>query len=210
MKVLFVLNLPIAMFKNLLISAIFVVSQAFGLLLSNGPEIINPAEGQIIQGKVEILGTIPEENFSSAELAYAYANTDTPAWFILVKDLKPASVAVLTTWDTNSISDGNYKLKLTVNYQDGSTAEVVVDNLLVRNYTPVEITPTASTSETEIVLTPATETPGAYAATSFPDNKAALSVPTVNRDLKIGLLLGLVFMVGLGIYSILRSWLRSR
>lgn len=205
------LNLSIAMINSLFVTSFVLIAQVLSLFAADGPEITSPAEGQVIQGNFQVIGTIPESNFKSAELAYAYANTEQPVWFIISKITQPASVSVLTVWDTTTISDGDYKLKLTVYYQDDSNSEFIVNKLLVRNYTPVEITPTSTRENIETTSPEApAATPGIATITPFPENKAALSVSEVSQDLKQGAVLGLVCILGLGIYTASRGWLRRR
>lgn len=212
-KYLFMLNLPVAMLKNALIVSLFLFSNAFGLIAANGPEIDSPGEGQIVQGNVEVIGTIPGDGFESAELLYGYANDSNDNWFWIASISQPATVSTLTIWDTTTISDGNYRLKLAVYYQDGSTDEFVVDQVLVRNYTVVEATPTMEViaAGTSVEEEPnVTETPGVFSATAYPQNRASLSINKVEEGFVSGMLVGVFCMVGLGVYTIVRAWRRGR
>jgi hypothetical protein len=199
------------MLKNIFISSVLCVSSFLGLLSTEGPEIISPAGGQVIQGSFEVIGTVPESDFASAELAYAYDNDDNDDtnWFVIASISQPATISLLARWDTTTISDGDYKLRLTVSHTDGSSADYIIGGLMVRNYTPFQSTATTQiTAEITQQGVAATESP--FMATPYPENQAALSVNTVEKDIVSGSLIGFVCLVGLGIYTFLSGWLRGR
>lgn len=205
----FVLNLSIAMLKKILIISFVFISSLAGPMVSIDVEITSPRDGDVLKGSVEIIGTAAGENFESAELAYAYADSEEPSWFSIASITQPMNVATLASWDTTQISDGDYQLKLTVNYSDGTNSEFVVNRLLVRNYTEVEITPTAlptGTTVAQVIMNTALP----IEVTPFPDNRAALSVDAVRRNLKTGAILGIICTLGLGIYAVVRIWKRRR
>lgn len=197
------------MLKNLVISSFIFMSSFLGLFSTGGAELISPAEGQVIQGSFEVIGTVPEEDFASAELAYAYDKDDETNWFVIASISQPATISLLARWDTTTISDGDYKLRLTVNHTDGSSSDYVVGGLKVRNYTPFQSTTTVQiTAKIPQPGITATELPDS--ATPYPENQAALSVIAVERDMVSGVLIGFVCLVGLGIYILFRGWLRGR
>lgn len=205
----FVLNLSIAMVKNFLIVLFIILSNISGPLVSIDAEITSPREGDVLKGTLEIIGTAAGENFDSAELVYAYADSENPSWFAIASITQPMNVATLATWDTTQISDGDYQLKLTVNYSDGTITEYVVSRLLVRNYTGVELTPTEI--PTEATVAPViTNTTMPIEVTPFPENRAALSLDTVRKNLKTGAIFGIICILGLGLYAVVRIWKRRR
>ena len=122
----FVLNLSIAMLKIFLIASVFLFASLARPLVSIDAEITSPREGDVLKGSVEIIGTAAGENFDSAELAYAYADSEAPSWFVIEGVSQPMNVATLAIWDTTQISDGDYQLKLTLTYSDGKKEEDVV------------------------------------------------------------------------------------
>jgi hypothetical protein len=197
------------MHKSLLFCVFILFSHLMSPFSTLDAEITSPREGQVIQGNFEIIGTAAGEGFKSAELSYAYANTGNPTWFSMAIITQPVNVAVLSVWDTTTISDGDYQLKLTVNYQDGSTSDFTVSQVLVRNYTPVEITPTTQVEEV-ITTQVATSTPASVEITPFPTNNAALSLAAVDNNLLDGAIIGVVCVVFLGIYTSLHGWTRRR
>jgi hypothetical protein len=195
------------MVKNILIASFILISNLSRALVSIDAEITSPRESDVLKGAVEIIGTAAGENFDSAELAYAYADSENPSWFAIASITQPMNVATLATWDTTQISDGNYQLKLTVSYSDGTNTEFIVSRLLVRNYSEVELTPTGIPTETTVAQV-ITNTAMPIEVTPFPENRAALSVETVRRNLKTGAIIGIICILGLGLYAVVRIWKR--
>ncbi len=84
--------------------------------------------------------------FSSAELLFSYADNPTGTWFLIQSISELPVDGPLAQWDTTTISDGSYTLRLVIRLADGSEIEQSVAGLRVRNYTPIETeTPTPST-----------------------------------------------------------------
>jgi hypothetical protein len=197
------------MYKHIILFSIILLFRSPAPLSFLNVEITSPKEGQVVQGNVDILGSAAGDGFESAELAYAYANSENLTWFEIDKISQPVNVALLSDWDTTTISDGDYQLRLTVHYQDGTSNEAFVKKVLVRNYTPVVVTPTQKVTDA-IVAQAATSTPMTSLATPFPANKAALSVAAVNRTFEGGAVIGFVCILCLGIYVALHGMLRRR
>ena len=135
------LNLLIAMFKH------FVVPLAVFLLQSQNILIASPQPGDVLRGQVEIVGNMDVPNFASAELAFSYATNpaDRFAWFTIQTFSQPVKEPIIAVWDTTALTDGDYILHLRVLLQDGSSQDVVVSDLKIRNDVPL---PTPSPSPT--------------------------------------------------------------
>jgi len=115
---------------------------------SAAPAITAPADGDVVQGPVAIRGTTDVPNFASSELAFGYAGDSTDTWFQIHSSSLPVSNDVIAVWDTTSITDGAYVLRLRVNLLDGTTQDARI-SLQVRNYTqPPTPTPTAAPAVT--------------------------------------------------------------
>ena len=108
------------------------------------PVITAPTAGQILRGQVSITGTTDIPNFASAELDFAYASDFTGKWFLIQTFSQPVANSAIATWDTTSISDGDYVLRLRVTLQDGSSQDATV-KVKAQNQTPL---PTATPSFT--------------------------------------------------------------
>ena len=96
---------------------------------------------------------VPSEivGFQSAEVAFAYGK-DNSTWFLITGSDQPVRDGVLASWDTTTIADGTYLLRVRVNTSDGEVVEVEAKDLRVRNYTPIETStprPEEQTAEAE-------------------------------------------------------------
>jgi hypothetical protein len=100
-----------------------------------------PVSGQAVQGATPITGTTEVEGFQSAEVAFAYQDDPTNTWFLIAQSDIPVLGDTLAVWDTTTITDSTYKLRLRIFLSDGSVVDTFVTNIRVRNYTPIE-TPT--------------------------------------------------------------------
>jgi hypothetical protein len=135
------LNLPIAMFNHLLISLVLFLTQTTNI------SIASPQPGDTLRGQVDIVGIMDVPNFASAELAFSYASNPADSWFTIQTFSQPVTSPTIATWDTTVLTDGDYILHLRVFLQDGSSQDVVVSDLKVRNDVPLPVdTPTATES----------------------------------------------------------------
>lgn len=149
------------------------------------PAILSPRPSQAIQGSVPIIVNTAVEGLISVELSFAYSQDATNTWFPLAQGDQAVSNEALILWDTSTISDGVYTLRLIVSQSDGSQNTVVVPSLRVRNYSPIETdtptpilpTETPPPGDTPIptsAQTP-TQTPIPSSPTPLPRNPAELA-----------------------------------
>ena len=174
------------------------------------PAITSPAAGQAVQGIVTVSGTSAATGFASAELAFAYAGDPTGTWFVIAASTLPVSQGTLATWDTTTITDGNYNLRLRVSLADGTFSDVLVGNLRVRNYTPVETPTPVPTSPQAPTPTPTpTITPTATpypTPTQLPPNPAEIAPADVWVSVGYGGVAAMALILLLGAYL----WLRRK
>ncbi len=197
------LNLSIAMLQSILMLLLLFQSPAVS--------ITSPETGATLRGQVGILGTMDVPNFASAELAFGYiipagsASNPAEPWFIIESFPQPKVDSALATWDTTSVTDGDYNLRLRVDLQDGSFQDAIVRDLKIRNDSPepgetpaefAEPTPQTVSSST----LPVTPTLGFPQPTSLPSNPASLTIPLVYSTFGRGALIALVLFV---IFSLL-------
>lgn len=180
--------------------------------------IQSPLPGQAVQGTVSIVVETNVEGFKSAELYFAYANNPTDTWFLIGQSAVPIS-GTWMDWDTTLITDGNYDLKLIVYLNDGSSQEVLVSRIRVRNYSPVETNtpvpvPPSSTpqpGDTPFVNVTATPTSTVTLTPTFlPTNPSELASQDIFRSLGVGSGVVMVAFLCLGSYILVRNWLRNR
>ena len=173
--------------------------------------IQSPTAGQALQGNTPILGDLTAVDFSSAELLFSYADNSTGTWFLIQIISQMPEGGTLAQWDTTTISDGVYTLRLVVKLADGSEVEQIVSGLRVRNYTPIETetpTPSTPTIAPVIVGTPTVTpsvTPPPPTATQFPQNPAQLTVQQYGESFGKGALAVFGFFALMGLYWIIQG-----
>jgi hypothetical protein len=117
--------------------------------------ITSPVSNDVLRGEVTIIGTTDASNFLSAQLDFTYASNPTSTWFTIQTFSQPVRDSTLTTWNTTSITDGDYILRLRVNYLDNTSQEITVPIQIGNDIPPA--TPTVvitSTLESVSVLIP--------------------------------------------------------
>jgi len=93
--------------------------------------ITRPILNQTLSGLVEIRGTALDTNFESYKLEFS-PNSLPYSWTAINNSNTPITNGILGTWNTASVPDGEYTLRLTVNDKAGNslqnTVAVSVDN----------------------------------------------------------------------------------
>jgi len=128
--------------------------------------INSPASGDFIHGEVTITGTTDVLRFSSSQLDFSYASNPTDTWFPIQTSTQPVEDSLLATWDTTSITDGDYILRLRVIVEDGTFQEVAVP-VRVQNDMPI-VTPSPVITSTPDRLDISLPTPFLVAASPTP------------------------------------------
>ncbi len=207
------LNLKIAMLNFLAVKPLVMLFLTLfsELTITPGLYITSPVSSEVVEGVIEIRGSVPEEEFASAEVLYSYAQTDKDTWFLIKRLDKVVQDDVLATWDTTTITDGVYRIKLTVKTTDGSENAVVIENILVSNYTRVQVQPegitviqTANSSAAAEIVVPHS------AAAEKRVNPASIQPQEVQRTIIIGILLTCAALGSIALYSSTQSRRRRR
>ncbi len=125
--------------------------------------IASPQPFSTLRGVISINGTAVHPEFQRYQL-YFKSESAPDDWHFMFEQTNQVTNGLLGTWDTRSVSDGTYALRLRVVRQDGNYDETVANGLLVANSRPADTptpTPTeATTSEPEATATSAvTPTP---------------------------------------------------
>ncbi|MBM3179169.1 MAG: hypothetical protein FJZ86_02320 [Chloroflexi bacterium] len=173
--------------------------------------ISSPQAGETVRGQVEIIGDMDVPNFLSAELDFSYAfpngNGSNPAetWFSIQTFPQPVVGPAIVVWDTTSVTDGDYTLRLRVNLQDGSFQDALVSGLKIRNESPLpaEIistqTPVPSFIGTLPPLTltslPATAAKTYPSQTPLPANPASVTIASIYSTFSRGALIVLAAFI---------------
>ena len=182
------------------------------------PSILSPLPGQALQGNVPIIARTDLEGFVSAELSFSYFKNPTGVWFLIQRSSQPVMFEALTHWDTTTITDGVYSLRLIIYLSDGNQQTLMVPGVRVRNYTPIEtdaaspdaLTKTSIYSRELIETKSPALTPNPSIVTPFPPNPAVINQQGVIN----GILKGALFTLGmfaLGIlYHSIRTFFKNR
>ena len=182
------------------------------------PNIAAPLPGQALQGSVPVSGRMRLPEFRGAELSFTYQDDPRRTWFLIKTFDEPVDDGLLTDWDTTTLTDGIYQLRLVVHREGGrQPVEILIPGLRVRNYTPIETETPAPTATPQPGDTPVptptptvTSTPIPLTSTPLPTNAAMISGSEIATSMGEGVLVvGLAFAVG-GVYLGLRGLLRRR
>lgn len=170
--------------------------------------ITSPASDELLRGQVTVTGRLDIPVFSSAQLDFAYASDPTGTWFNIQTYSQAMPDSTLAVWDTTSITDGDYVLRLRVVLEDGTSQEVTLPIRIGNDVLPTQTAVPTATPEAETVLIP---TPFLLAAsptptrlppptpTALPTNPVSLGRNQVYTSLGRGALviLGLFALAGL-------------
>jgi hypothetical protein len=174
--------------------------------------ITSPVPDEVLRGPVTITGSLNVPSFLSAQLEFAYASDSTNTWFTIQAFSQPLTDSTLAVWDTTSITDGEYVLRLRVNFEDGTVQEVTVPVKIGNDLLPTPTPEPTSTPEPETALIPtafllaASPTPTDLprpTPTALPTNPVSLGQGQIYTSLGRGALviLGLFALAGLIIRS---------
>lgn len=100
-----------------------------------------PTEGASLFGPVNIIGTAYHPTgFDHYTLEYDLASEPGDQWVPVQEQVaQQVQDGVLGTWNTGSVPDGVYRLRLRVYLDDGTYAEAIVSSLRVRNSPPTPV-----------------------------------------------------------------------
>ena len=167
-----------------------------------------PQDNQAVQGRVAVRLAGRLEVVRDITLDFAYA--DAPdAWFPLARRRGLPADGLLASWDTTTLTDGDYLLRVAYTTQDGEHFVVQI-RVRVRNYTPVE-TPTPTPAPPEGAggakrhpsPTP-TPTVTPVPPTPLPPNPAALDATALPRIWLQGALGAALALLGVAWYGFIR------
>ena len=167
-----------------------------------------PAPNELLRGQVTITGKLDVPSFLSAGLDFAYASDPIGTWFTIQSFSQPMTDSTLAVWDTTTITDGDYILRLRVSFEDGTFQEVTVPIRIGNDVLPTPTPEPTATPERDTVLIPtpfllaASPTPTSLprpTPTALPPNPVSLRQNQIYSSLGRGALviLGLFALAGL-------------
>lgn len=201
----------IAMFKYILHWVFtFLLGGSLNLL---GQQVLidSPRSGEALQGQVSIIGTTDIEGIQSFEVSFAYQRDDTNTWFLIGQGEGILRNQPLAVWDTTTISDGIYRLRIRAFLNDGRTLESVITGLRVRNYTPIETNtpePDRASSPGEATTRPTDYLPMKLTGTVEAERDIQVTTSMLGNSLVRGGFIALVVFIILAVYLGLRSLFR--
>jgi hypothetical protein len=175
--------------------------------------ITSPVPDALLRGQVTITGKIDVPTFLSAQLEFSYASNPTNTWFPIQAFSQPMTESTLFVWDTTSITDGDYVLRLRVNFEDGSAQEATVPVKIGNEVLPTATPESTSTPEPATILIP---TPFLLAASPTPTDLPRLTPtslppnPVSLRQTQIYTSLGRGALVMLGLFALAGLIVRVR
>jgi len=169
--------------------------------------ITSPLAGDVLRGEITITGRMNVPGFLSARLDFAYASNPAGNWFALQAFSQPVVDFPFAAWDTTSISDGDYILRLRVDLSDGSFQEVTIP-IKIQNDVPFS-TPTPEITSTPDDVSVSIPTPFLLAASPTPTEvprptPTALSTNPVSleqNEILVSLGRGALVILGLFVFS---------
>ncbi|MED4206177.1 DNRLRE domain-containing protein [Neobacillus mesonae] len=95
--------------------------------------ITNLLDGDYISGMKNITGSITDKEISEYVIEYRNKSTNSSTWKLITKQSKSVTNSLLATWDTNSLTKGEYEVRFTATDAAGQSNMVSkfvwVDNL---------------------------------------------------------------------------------
>lgn len=181
------------------------VVQTESAIVTEAPQITSPTSGQVLQGLVPIRINLPAQ-VASAELAFSYDGDPRDNWFLIAEFTDLEAGVLEINWDTTTLTDDNYTLRLLVWTSSGSIT-FLVTGLRVRNYMPIETTtpkPTSTaipqeTLSPSLIPTTTMSTPPPT-MTPLPSNPAQISMQEIMASAGKGMGVALTIFLLIGIY----------
>jgi hypothetical protein len=125
------------------------------------PVIVQPAQDSPVRGVVQIVGSAVDPQFQRYELYYAPWPVPSDQSWIFIGDahFSQQPLGLLGTWDSRSVTDGAYALRVRVVKEDGNYQDSDPRRVLVANTRPVESPTPAATDTPEPLPTEPPATP---------------------------------------------------
>jgi len=186
--------------------------------VSTEVEITYPNTGDAIRGIVPIHGVSDVDGFLSWELTFGYIRDTTGTWFFIAEGDDPIMDDVISLWDTTTLTDGTYNLRLSVFLEGGRRTHFIVPDLRVRNYTSIETsTPIPPLTSNPFTITPRpsltpsiTQSPTeTLTLTPLPTNPIEITNRNVSNSLTRGAAGALAAFLLIGAYTTLRKVFRK-
>lgn len=199
-----------------IISTLFWVLSLINVWFSPFPQldlvrIESPVDGEYLQGSVQIIGTVTGTGLQTVEISFRYQDSQSQSWFVISQTNFLVVDDIIATWDTSTIADGVYQIKVLAVYENGREQEKIINNLNVRNYTPFEPIKTEnpevlSTENRQNQIVTIETTPTLRSSlTPMPPNEMVISKSQFVTTAIQGGILGVLFLFVIALFIIIRS-----
>lgn len=103
--------------------------------------ILSPIPGNIVANNVQVLGAASHPQFLQYQVEYGPDSNPSNLWYPAtgVVQTPLTTYGLLGIWNTTTIPDGLYQLRLRVFLRDGTSLQTVVNNIRVQNQAPTPI-----------------------------------------------------------------------
>ncbi len=169
-------------------------------------EILSPSAGEALQGLIPVIGNTDVEGMETWELSFSYINNARETWFTIDEGDDALNNEIITQWDTTTITDGDYQLRLRVFHPENKISEALISDLRIRNYTLIE------TRIPEVNLTPnllptieLTATSQPMTLTPLPVNPMEVSERDIVNSLAHGAVTAFTLIAIIGLYASIRK-----
>src|SRR5262249_31599353 len=96
--------------------------------------ILSPVPGNIVAGNVQILGSAIHPQFLQYQVEYGPDPNPSNLWFPATSAVTtPILNGLLGIWNTTTVQDSKYQLRLRVYLRDGTLLTTVINNITVQN-----------------------------------------------------------------------------
>lgn len=173
--------------------------------------VYSPFSGQALQGTTLVEGEIDVEGFLSAELSFSYYEDQRDTWFLIYEWNEFPSADFSAEWDTTTITDGEYNLRIMVITEDDRLV-AHIPGVRVRNYSPLETNtplPTSTPAPEDTIaptMTPSsTITPVPSTPTPLPPNPAQINNSQIISSIGNGAIIAVSTYAFIGLYQFIRN-----
>ncbi|MDX2141047.1 MAG: PKD domain-containing protein [Chloroflexota bacterium] len=102
--------------------------------------ILSPVPGNVIAGGVQIIGAATHPNFLQYQVEYGPDPNPGGLWYPATGAVQsPILNGLLGIWNTTTVNDGLYAVRLRVYLRDGTTLTTVNNNIRVQNNAPTPV-----------------------------------------------------------------------
>jgi PKD repeat protein len=102
--------------------------------------ILSPIPGNVVAGNIQVLGAAIHPQFLQYQLEFGPDPNPGNLWYPATGIVQsPILNGLLGIWNTTSVQDGIYQLRLRITLRDGSNLATVVNNIRVQNQAPTPV-----------------------------------------------------------------------